>query len=208
MKKLLTAASIAALTLGLAACGSHNDSAQNGSADTMAADNMAGNDMAMNDMNAMAGDNMAMAGNTMAPIMGADFANAAAASDMYEVESSKLAQDKSANADLKSFAKMLVTDHTRSTADLKAAGAKANPPITPKPEMTAEQQSNLDALKSASAADFDQLYIGQQIPAHEKALAMLQSYASGGDVPELKAFASKTAPVVQTHLDKARAMKK
>ena len=62
----------------------------------------------------------------------------------------------------------------------------------------------LDALKAAGPEQFDALYLSQQIPAHEQALAMLQGYAQSGDVAALKDHAAKTAPVVQKHLDRAR----
>ena len=34
----------------------------------------------------------------------------------------------------------------------------------------------------------------------------MQAYAANGDTPQLKAFATKIAPIVQMHLDKAKAI--
>ena len=64
----------------------------------------------------------------------------------------------------------------------------------------------MDALKNAKGAQFDTLYMSQQVPAHEDALKLHQGYAQNGENASLKAFASKTAPVVSKHLDEARAM--
>ena len=141
--------------------------------------------------------------NAAAPMMtGQQFANTAASSDAYEVAAGKLAKDKASSQALKDFGAMMVTAHTESTAKLKAAAGKATPAITPDPTLTAEQQSNLDTLKGLSGAEFDSAYKSQQVDAHQKALAAIQSYAAGGDVAALREWASTTAPVVQTHLDK------
>jgi putative membrane protein len=103
---------------------------------------------------------------------------------------------------------MLVTDHTKSSSDLKVAAAKAEPPITPPTALPADKQAKLDSLKAASGADFDKLFIDQQIEAHTKALDLLNSYAAGGSSEPLKAFATTASSVVQGHLDKAKSLKK
>ena len=69
-------------------------------------------------------------------------------------------------------------------------------------------QGKLDALKAVKGADFDKLYISQQIPAHEAALQLMQGYAATGDNEAVKGFATKTAPVIQHHLDAAKALAK
>ena len=201
MRLLLTAAA-ASLAIAIAGC--------QGSADNAAEAN-ASNDMIMND--GMASDlnmsnDMAM-GNDMAiaPMMASDFVSTIAGSDMYEIAAGKLAQTMATNADLKSFGGMLVTDHTKSTADLKAAAAEASPAVTVPGTMPAELQAKLDALKAAKGADFDTLFVEQQKEGHQKALDALRSYAVGGDQPSLKTFATNATPVVQGHLDKLNAMK-
>jgi putative membrane protein len=137
---------------------------------------------------------------------GQAFANTAGASDFYEVEAGKLAQQKATTQALKDFGGMMVTGHTKSTEDLKAAGARATPAIVPDPALTAEQEANLETLRSATGADFDTAYKSQQVVAHEKTLAVMKDYAANGDVPELKKFAADTSKVVQMHLDKIKGM--
>lgn len=148
--------------------------------------------------------NMSGSATAMAPLAPADFVNAAAASDQFEIQSSQMALEKSQNADVKSFAQMLITEHQKSTADLKAAAAKATPALTPKPALNAEQRADLDALRQAGGADFDRVYLTKQVPAHQKALDMLTSYAVGGENQGLKDFASKTQGPVQKHLEQAQ----
>lgn len=143
------------------------------------------------------------------PVVAAAFANQAAAGDQFEIQSSELAKTKAGSAVVKSFAAMLVTEHTKSTADLRAAAAKAAPGVVPAPVLTAEQQANLLALKNAATGDaFDKLYAQVQVPSHENALALMRGYAERGDTPSLKAFAGATATVVEKHLDAARKLAK
>lgn len=137
---------------------------------------------------------------------GQEFANAAASTDAYEIEAGKLARTKATTQALKDFGKMMVDNHTESTANLKKAAAKASPAITPDATLTAEQKANLDTLRSATGADFDNAYKSQQVMTHQTALAAMQGYAASGDVPALKDFASDTAKVVQTHLEKIQGM--
>jgi len=198
MRLLLTAAA-ASLAIATAAC---QKTAEN---DATAANDMMMNDTMMNDGMA---DDMNMAnGMAMAPMMANDFVAAAAASDMYEIESGRLAQTMATMEECRKFGAMLVADHGKSSADLKAAAVAATPPVAVPTAMPAEMQAKLDALKAAKGAEFDKLFIAQQKENHQKALDMLKSYASSGEVASLKTFASKTAPVVQNHLDMLNKMK-
>ncbi|BAV66159.1 DUF4142 domain-containing protein [Sphingobium cloacae] len=135
------------------------------------------------------------------------FANAAAASDMFEVESSRLAEINSQSASVKKFAEAMIKAHTDSTAELTEAAGKATPAIVPKLLLTPEQQQALDSLKDKKGADFDAAYIAAQRKGHEETLDKLKAYAENGEVPALKAFAAKLVPVVTEHLNMAKALK-
>ncbi|TFI58823.1 DUF4142 domain-containing protein [Sphingomonas parva] len=184
----------ASTALTLAACsggGGANESAE--ASDSLATDNMATGEPAT--------------GNTAATTeagTAADYVATAAASDMFEIESARLAQQKAQDAEVKAFAGMLVTDHEKSTAELKTAAAQVQPPVPVLSAMTAEQQGNVQALQAASGADFDKLFLSQQIPAHETALALVQGYAASGDAAPLKQHASTVAAPIQRHLDQAK----
>jgi putative membrane protein len=129
------------------------------------------------------------------------FVDQQAASDMFEIESGRLAQQSGKSQEVKDFGAMLVKDHTKSTADLKAAAGQEQG-VTVAPKLTAKQQSDLDALKGAGE-NFDRTFKTQQIAAHTQALALLQKQAQSG-TGALKDFAAKTAPVVEAHLGQAR----
>lgn len=122
----------------------------------------------------------------------------AGAGDMYEIQSSKLVMT-STNPAIRSFASQMVTDHTKSTADVKAAAIQSG--IHPKPPMLTAMQAKMIAdLKRAHGTARDQLYITQQKAAHDQALALHQGYSTDGTSAPLKAVAANIAPVVQSHI--------
>ncbi|HEY2069887.1 MAG TPA: DUF4142 domain-containing protein [Rhizomicrobium sp.] len=132
------------------------------------------------------------------------FAEAAAQSDMYEVEAGKIAEQRSSNAKVKAFAAKMVAAHTATTAKLKALLADGHPDIVPPAHLDDRHQGLIDELRGAKDADFDGRYLAQQVDAHKEALILMHGYAKDGDVASVKRFASKTAPVVQTHLNMAQ----
>ena len=201
MKKILLMGAVMPALIGLAACG---DRTTTNNSDTVIADGTT-NDMVLGD-ETLANDTMATDANVAdaAGMTAQVFANTMAASDQFEIESGKLAQDKVTTPALKSFAAQMVKDHTASTAKLKTAAAAAN--VTPAPALTAEQNANLAALRTATGAEFDAAYKQQQVAAHQQALATLQGYAANGEAASLKTFAADTAKVVEGHLKEIQAM--
>lgn len=136
------------------------------------------------------------------------YAAAAALGDMFEVESSKLALEKSNSPEIKQFAQMMIDGHGKTTAELNATLATAGVTLPPPAALDERHQAMLEELRGKTALEFDTAYLDQQTAAHGEALSLHQSYAQGGDNVALKAFAAKTAPTVQTHLDMAKKLDK
>ena len=179
----------AALTLALAGC-SNQESSNELSTDVNLAEDATANDvLGANDAG----------GATAMPSDAAGFATAVAASDLYEIESSKLALEKGSSAEVKSIAQMLQREHTKSTSDLKAAATSSNIAVTP--ALDSEKQGLIDELKATTGADFDKKYLAQQRTAHQKALMLLQNYGNAGDNDALKSFAQTAQKMVEGHLD-------
>jgi putative membrane protein len=137
---------------------------------------------------------------------GETFANAAAASDMFEIESSKLAASKAGSAKVKRFAEEMIKAHSDSTAKLKTAAGAASPAITPEAQMTPIQQQTLSDLAGKTGADFDTAYAKAQVDAHQMTLDALKTYSANGDVPSLKSFAAELVPIVTAHLNMAKTL--
>jgi Predicted outer membrane protein len=136
-----------------------------------------------------------------------DFVNKVAISDMFEVQSSQIALAKQPDADTKPFAEKMVTDHQKTSSELKAlvdsGKVKAKLPTA----LDSEHQKMLDDLKAKSGKDFDQSYDQVQVKGHKDAVALFESYAKSGDDPELKRWAAKTLPHLKEHLSMAEKLK-
>ena len=135
----------------------------------------------------------------------ADFVKEAATSDMLEIEAAKIAQQKG-NANEKKFAEQMITDHTKTSNELKSlvtSGAvKAELPAA----LDSSSQNQLDKLKDAKPEDFAATYDPMQVSAHKDAVSLFDRYAKGGDNDKLKDWAGKTLPALQHHLDMAQQM--
>lgn len=125
----------------------------------------------------------------------------AAMSDLYERESSKMAATMAQSTAVKAFARQMMTDHAATTAEVKRILSDGSTGITPPAQIDDRRQGLLDNLRKASGVDFDRVYIQQQVAAHREALALHRGYADAGTNAALKAFAAKTAPKVQMHLE-------
>lgn len=124
-------------------------------------------------------------------------------SDVYEISSSQVALQRSQNPEVRRFAAMLIEHHTLTTNQALAA-AKAAGLLPPPPALQPDKRDKITRLLAAPAAAFDREYLSQQVPAHEAALALHQTYAQGGDTPQLRAVAQGAVPIVTGHLDEAR----
>lgn len=135
------------------------------------------------------------------------FVEAAAQSDMYEVEAGKIALQRSKSADVKAFAQKMITAHTGTSDELKATLIKINAAVTPPATLDSRHQGMIDELRGAKAQDFEGRYLAQQVDAHNEALILMRGYAKDGDMKDVKTFANKTQVAVQQHLDMAQKLK-
>jgi putative membrane protein len=132
----------------------------------------------------------------------ADFVKEAAMSDMTEVAAAKLGLERG-NAQEKTFATQMITDHTKTSEELKSmapADAKAAIPTA----LDSSSQGNIDKLKNAKPDDFSSDFDSMQVSAHKDAVSLFERYAKGGDDPKLKDWAGKTLPALHHHLDMAQ----
>lgn len=139
-----------------------------------------------------------VAAQAQTPTTAPAYVKAAGASDKYELDSSKLVLATTKNEALRTYANMMITDHTKSTADVKAAATGAGMTVAP-PMLDATGMRNVAALRVLKGTARDRLYVMQQKTAHQKALALHQGYAANGDTPALKTVAGAIVPVVQHH---------
>lgn len=136
-----------------------------------------------------------------------DYVKLAADSDMYEIQSSKLALTRSKRDDVKSFAREMIADHTQTTKALMAALKNGDRTIArPSTKLSSENAAKIALLKKAPKASFDDLYLQQQAAAHQMAWALHKGYATDGTDVALKQVASTAVPVIERHLTHAKQM--
>jgi putative membrane protein len=138
------------------------------------------------------------------PVARDAYVGMAAASDLFEIQSAQLAQQRAQSAAVRDFAQMMVADHTDTTRQLTAAAQSVG--IGPlAPALLPMQARMMDQLRAAgSGAAFERIYLDQQVQAHQMALALHSNYAQNGDTPQLRTVASAAVPIVQAHLDRVR----
>lgn len=128
------------------------------------------------------------------------YARMAGAGDLYEIESSRLAQQKGATGAVRQFGQMMIEQHTQTTQALTSA-ARAAGMTPPPPALAPRQQKMIDELRGLSGAPFDAAYLRQQQAAHQEALALHAGYAENGDNAALRKVAAAAVPIVQRHID-------
>lgn len=132
-----------------------------------------------------------------------DFVDAAARSGMMEVETSKVAAKQASNAKVKSFAKLMVDDHTKANDKLKKLAKSKGITLPEKQEVMSEVTS----LSDKKGNDFDIAYMQVAgAEAHQKAVGLFEQESSSGQDAQLRAFAKATLPTLQKHLKEAQAI--
>ncbi len=141
-----------------------------------------------------------------------EFVRMAAMSDLFEIQSSQLAGQRSQNPQVKQFAQRMVTDHTKTTNEMKQLMQQAGSGPLQNMQMPSgldqKHQALLTQLQQAQGPQFDQMYIQQQVQAHQMAVDMFRNYAQAGDHAQLKQFASQTLPALQQHLQMAQELQR
>ena len=101
---------------------------------------------------------------------------------------------------------MMATDHTNANNELKAM-ATSNSIAVPTALKT-DQQMHVDMLKKKSGKDFDKAYMDMMLDDHKSDVGEFKKASTGLSDASYKAFAIKTLPVLQKHLDSAQAIHK
>lgn len=117
---------------------------------------------------------------------------------MFEVEASKVAEDKAKAQDLKDQATTEVHDHELVGEKLKSI-TSANGVDLPS-KLNSDFQSRVDRLRTLSGDAFDKAYLTEMVRIHAMDGAAFAKEAKTGDSPDLRAFASETVRIVERHI--------
>ena len=134
-----------------------------------------------------------------------DFLKEASQGGMAEVELGKLAATKATSADIKKFGQMMVDDHSKANSELKALAAKKG--ITLPTETDSSHKATIEDMKNLTGADFDKEYVENMYEDHKHDVAAFEEESSSNPDPDVKAFATKTLPVLRKHLEAIEAIR-
>lgn len=135
----------------------------------------------------------------------AEFVQAVANADAFEIQSSELAVTRAARQDVKNFATMMLRDHRATTSELTALAPRVNLPA-PTPQLDATHSARLDVLREARGEAFDDAYLDAQTETHENAVRAFETYIASAQAGPLRDWATATLPKLRTHLSQVQAL--
>jgi putative membrane protein len=124
-----------------------------------------------------------------------------AQANLAEIDTGKLALEKSQNAEVKKFAQHMVDEHTKALGEVQALATAKNVTLPDGPGA----KTKATALKAMSGNLFDKEYAKRAgVGDHENTVKLLQKIQKDGKDSDLKALAGKMLPTVEHHLDMAK----
>jgi putative membrane protein len=126
------------------------------------------------------------------------FVHDAAMGGMAEVELGRLAQQKGSSEQVKSIGEKMVEDHGKANDELKSLAASKK--ITLPAALDATHKAEVDRLSKLSGQAFDRAYLQGLLRDHQKDVAEFRKQSQSGKDAEVKAWAAKTLPTLETHL--------
>ena len=132
------------------------------------------------------------------------FVEDAAMSGAAEVQLSQIAQKNATSAQVKQFADHMVQDHEKANSELQQIASAKGMQVPADAGSMHEKMA--EKLSKVTGPDFDKQYMSGMLADHKKVVALFQKEAKSGTDPELKAYADKTLPTLQGHLQMAQSM--
>jgi putative membrane protein len=131
-----------------------------------------------------------------------EFVSKAGMGGLAEVMMGNLALQKASNADVKAFGQRMVTDHSKANEELQQLATAKGTSLPA--ELAGEATDAYDHLNSLSGAAFDKAYMTHMVEDHEKDVAEFDKASTSARDADVKAWAGKTLPTLQSHLQQAK----
>jgi putative membrane protein len=128
----------------------------------------------------------------------------AAMGGLMEVELGRLAAQQGASDAVKQFGQRMVDDHSKANAELMSLASSKG--ITLPTELDEKHRQQVTKLQGLSGAEFDRASGKMMASDHAKDVSEFEKQGTRGTDADLKAFATKTLPTLQEHLQMARAL--
>lgn len=132
------------------------------------------------------------------------FMKDAAMDGMAEVKLGRLAADKASKDDVKAFGRMMADDHTKANQELEGLATKKQ--VTVPGFLKKEHQALNARLEKLSGEAFDAAYMTAMVKEHQKAVALFSRESKTGKDADAKAWAARTLPTLEKHLEHAKSL--
>lgn len=134
---------------------------------------------------------------------GLAFIKQAAEAGHTEIKAANVAQAKSQNPRVISFAKMMIADHMQAGEELSKLADKkyVNTPLG----INQEHQMKIDSISKLSGAAFDKAYMQMMVMDHEKVVKLFEDSGNNTSA-SIDKFVKQNLPKMQMHLDSAKAI--
>jgi putative membrane protein len=131
-----------------------------------------------------------------------DFMMKAAVGGMAEVELGRMAAQKAASSDVKTFGKHMVDDHSKANDELKQLASQKG--VALPTEVDAKHKETMDRLSKLNGAAFDSAYVSEMVKDHTEDVSEFEKEANQGQNSDVKEWAAKTLPTLRNHLQMIR----
>jgi putative membrane protein len=134
--------------------------------------------------------------------MDQQFLKQAAHAGTAEVKLGAMAKEQAASPEVQQFGQRMITDHTKANEELMALAQVKD--ISVSTEMDKQHRETVETLSKMQGSQFDREFMRHMVKDHEKAVHLFSTASQESQDAEIKAFAAKTLPTLQEHLQLAR----
>jgi putative membrane protein len=136
-----------------------------------------------------------------------DFFESAASANMFEIEASKVALERSQDPSVKKYAEMMIKDHTEAGTKLSALATSKK--VTLPTQLLKRHQMMLDGLKEEKAGkEFDDEYRLKMVVSHKEAVSLFDESARKSPDADVRKLAGEMLPKLKAHGGEAEHLRK
>ncbi|GAA1589959.1 hypothetical protein GCM10009678_85410 [Actinomadura kijaniata] len=117
---------------------------------------------------------------------------------LWEMPAGQQAQERASSAKVKEVADIIMEQHMRLDADVRATAAKLGVMLPIEPN--ADQKRWLAELSSKAGPDYDQTFVLRLRAAHGKVFGVIAKTRASTENTEIRAFAERSLRYVNTHM--------
>jgi putative membrane protein len=139
-----------------------------------------------------------------------EIAHIVVTANSIDIDAGKMAEKTSKSAEVKAFAKQMVTDH--SAVNQQASDLAKKLGVVPKENATSKSlkdsaDATMKSLKAEKGAAFDKAYVDNEVAFHQTVLdAIDKTLVPSAKNAELKALIVKVRPAIMAHLEHAKSI--